>query len=91
MVEVESEGCLALVASKHSWAVHSILEVGLLIGKMRGLSLHSAIASNTSFVNSLPAPARPISTVGFACSHSVGLCHQVGDPTLDSGIGAEQR
>jgi len=44
------------------------LEVGLLMGKMSGRSLQSAIAARTSWVNSLPAPARPMRVVGFACS-----------------------
>ena len=49
--------------------VHSILEMGLLIGKMTGrCAPHTvSIARNTGSVKSRPAPARPSRMVGFTC------------------------
>ena len=39
------------------------------MGKMMGRSLHSPMAVNTSGVNRGPAPDRPISMLGFTCTH----------------------
>ena len=53
------------VASCASLAVHSILLVGLDMGKMMGRALCSPMARSTSRLQILPAPVRPNSTVGL--------------------------
>lgn len=63
---------LLLLLPVYFWAsseVHSDRYVGLDIGKMMGRSLHSPMAVNTSGVNRGPAPERPISMLGFTCTH----------------------
>ena len=55
----------APVAAWASRALHSMRCVGLLMGMMTGRLLCCPISCSTSSVNSFPAPAKPIKTVGF--------------------------
>ena len=50
-----------------SSAVHSRRDVGLLMAKMMGRSLYSAIRRRISGVNSPRCPVRPIRMLGFTC------------------------